>query len=102
MVAPIAERPEILRDVADIIRDRSGGHTVSGGLLSVLTGEKATAGRATTGCGIPLCKPKPAGRQAIQIRSIDVSAIAAGIGKTHVVRQDDKEVRLADRRRAKE
>ena len=84
---------------ASPIRHHARGHHIASGLLGVLSGQDAAARRATAGCGIALREAQSLRGEAVNMGRVDVTAIATGIGVTHVVGENDEEVRLCRRPR---
>ena len=44
------------------------------------------------GCRFTVTPTEPFGRQLVNVRSLDLRAIAAQVGESHVIRHDDEEV----------
>src|SRR5205807_212829 len=68
------------------------GQRVAPNFLRVITSEQGGAGRPAARGIVKLRKTKSARCQAIKIWSLDLAAVTAGVGKTHVVREDDEKV----------
>ena len=99
VVGAVAEGLQMLRCETSPIRHDAGGHHIAGGLLGILSGKDATARGATAGCGVALGEAQTVRGEAVNIGRVDVTAIATGIGVTHVVGENDEEVWLWGRHR---
>ena len=95
VITAIAEGLQILRKEAGVAGNLAGRHDVAGGLLRVLAGEQATAGGSATGCGVGLREAESAGGKAVEVGSVDVAAVAAGVGEAHVIGEDEEEIGAA-------
>ena len=94
MIRTISKRFQIFRKEFGVIRDIAWSHDIAGGLLRVVAGEQAASGGSAAGGGVALREAESAGGEGVEIRCVDVAAVAAGVGKSHVVGEDDDEVRL--------
>ena len=68
--------------------------------LCIKTRQQRRSAWPTSGCIVTLRKTQSSSSQTIQVRRVDLAAIAAHIRKTQIVREDDKHVRRFRRRHA--
>ena len=84
-VAAIAIDPIVVHHVPDI------------SLVRMQPGQQRRPGRATARRIVKLCKTQTAFRQAIQIRRLDLAAVAAQVGKAHIVVENQQDIRSIHR-----
>ena len=68
------------------------GEDADAGLMRMQAGQQRGARRAAAGGVVELRIAQAVGRQAIQVGRLDLAAVTADIGKSHVVVEDDQDV----------
>ena len=69
-------------------------HVADARLVRIQTGEQGGAGRATAARVIELGEAQAAGGEFVKIGRGDFTAITAEVGKTHIINQDNYDVRF--------
>ena len=72
-------------------------HVADARLVRIQAGEQARPGRAAAGRVVELREPQAAGGQPVEVRRVDLAAVAADVREAHVVGEDDDDVRPAAR-----
>ena len=77
---------------AGLIPPPHSRHAVTPDRLGVVAGQESPAGRPAAGGVVALREPQPAVGQPVEVRRLDLTAVAAQIGKAHVVGQDHHDI----------
>lgn len=91
VVTAVAEGLQVMRQEAGPSGE-SAARRVHPDLLGIVTREERGAGRPAAGGVVKLSEAEAICGKAIEIRRGDFAAVGAEIGKTHVVREDEKNV----------
>ena len=93
MVAAIAEGGQILREDANPCRLKGAlPSTQLRRLVEIVAGQQAAPRGHTQPVVVALRKPQAVGGQRVQVGRADLAAVAAGVGKAHVVGENENDV----------
>ena len=69
------------------------GHVADACLMWIEPGQQACPARAASADVVELRESQPAGREGIQVRRVDLAAIAADVAETDIIGEQDDDVR---------